>query len=202
MKRHYIYISVRVTVLLLLCFAMLPGNLRGEIYSYVDKNGVVYFSNAPTSARYKYMGPEDSEPVTINYPRTRTDKYDYIIREAAREHGIRFELLKAIIHVESGFDPYAISRSGAMGLMQLMPENVEAMKVRNPFDPHENVMAGARYFKGLLKRYHSDLPLTLAAYNAGPGAVDQYKTIPPYPETRNFVKKVLKYYAFFKNNRH
>jgi soluble lytic murein transglycosylase-like protein len=199
MKRHYIYISIRFMVFLLLYFALLPGNLQGEIYSYVDKDGVLYFSNAPTSTRYKYLAPEETEDVSIRYPNNH-DKFDYIIREAASEHGLRFELLKAIIHVESAFDPYAVSSSGALGLMQLMPQNIEALNVSNPFDPHENVMAGARYFKGLLKRYNSDLPLTLAAYNAGPGAVDQYKTIPPYPETQNFVERVLKYYALLRNN--
>jgi len=200
MKQHHISIFLKGVGLILLCLAMLPKTLEGEIYSYVDQNGVVHFSNVPTSERYRYLEPEVDEPARISYSATRIDKYDSIIHKAAEAHGIRFELLKAIIHVESGFDPYAISSAGAMGLMQLMPENCDSLNVRDPFDPYENVMAGARYFKGLLERYRLDLPLTLAAYNAGPGAVDRYNAIPPYPETQNFVQRVLQYETLFQSS--
>lgn len=180
--------------------ALTPMPLFGEIYSYVDKNGVLHFSNVPTSRQYRYIGPELSSRQHISFPRGTADDYDHIIAQASRLYNIRFELIKAIIRVESNFDPNAVSPKGALGLMQLMPSNVSLLNVRNPFDPHENVMAGTRFFSQLLERYNSDLSLSLAAYNAGPGAVDRHRTIPPYPETRDYVDKVLKYYAFFRNS--
>ncbi len=203
MKRYPISRPLRALSLMLFFLVMLPATLGGEIYSYVDQYGVAHFSNVPTSRRYKYVEPEMTETESLSFGTrrifrtTRHDRYDDVIREAARTHGIRFELLKAIIRVESGFDPYAISSAGAMGLMQLMPENCDLLNVRDPFDPYENVMAGTQYFKCLLQKYQLNLPLTLAAYNAGPGAVDQYQAIPPYPETQNFVERVLKYYDHF-----
>ena len=127
-----------------------------------------------------------------------SNKYDQIISEASRRHGIAFPLLKAQIKVESDFDHRAVSKKGAMGLMQIMPENIKALRVKNPFDPRENIMAGARYFRQLLNRFNGELHLALAAYNAGPGMVDLYKRIPPFKETVDYVDKVMKYYEIFK----
>lgn len=174
--------------------------LSAEIYSYVDKNGVLHFSNVPTSRQYRYIGPEFSSNRYNTFPRGTADDYDHIIIQASKLYDIRFELIKAIIRVESNFNPNAVSPKGALGLMQLMPSNVELLNVRNPFDPHENVMAGTRFFRQLLERYNSDLSLSLAAYNAGPGAVDRHRNIPPYRETRDYVDKVLKYYALFRSS--
>jgi len=125
---------------------------------------------------------------------THTDKYDHIINRASRRHGISFPLLKAIIKVESNFNPRAVSKKGAKGLMQLMPENIRILKIKDPFDPSENIMAGARYFKELLDRFNGKVQLTLAAYNAGPNRVDRYQRIPPYKETENYIQKVMAYY--------
>jgi soluble lytic murein transglycosylase-like protein len=189
----------RILIIIIAFLALTPFPLSGEIYSYVDKNGVLHFSNVPTSRQYRYIGPEFSSSRYNTFPRGTADDYDHIIVQASKLYNIRFELIKAIIQVESNFDPNAVSPKGALGLMQLMPSNVSLFNVRNPFDPHENVMAGTRFFRQLLKRYNSDLSLSLAAYNAGPGAVDRHRNIPPYRETRDYVDKVMKYYALYRS---
>jgi len=199
MKNKLLNIIICFVALLAFGSAFLPHNLCAEIYSYVDKDGVVYFSNVPTSAKYRYIGPEEPKYITISYSGGDIHRYDYIIREASRVYDIKFELLKAIIQVESNFDPYAVSSSGAKGLMQIMPDNFQHLNISNPFDPRDNVMGGAKYLNNLMKRFNRDLSLSLAAYNAGPGAVAKYKSIPPYPETENYVKKVMKYYTHFSN---
>jgi len=195
------YLFTIIFSLILGIASFIPADLSAEIYSYTDENGVLHFSNAPTSARYRYSGPEASMHASIYYyyPSSRMNSYDDIIREASFHHGMHFELIKAMIHAESNFNPNAISRSGAIGLMQIMPKNLNAFGISDPFDPRDNVMGGTRYLKQLMKKYNSDVSLSLAAYNAGPSAVDKYKDIPPYPETKNYVAKVLKYYSHYRN---
>jgi soluble lytic murein transglycosylase-like protein len=166
-----------------------------DIYTYIDKNGVIHFTNTPTSGRYRVYMKEP--PKKTAAPRG-INRYDAFIKSAARQHGVAFALVKSIIKVESNFNPKAVSHKGALGLMQIMPENVKDLKIKNPFDPMENIMGGARYFKRMLDRFNGKLSLALAAYNAGPEAVKQYQDIPPYAETENYVKKVLKYYYLYK----
>jgi len=166
-----------------------------DIYKYIDSNGVLHFTNTPTSSNYRVYIKE--RPV-IPLQDGLTGKYEPIIHEASKRHGISVHLLKAIIKVESDYNPQAVSKKGAKGLMQIMPETMKALHIANVFDPWENIMGGARYFKQLFNRYEGKLPLALAAYNAGPGVVDRFGSIPPFRETEAYVEKVIRYYYFFK----
>jgi soluble lytic murein transglycosylase-like protein len=121
--------------------------------------------------------------------------YDDIIAEAAATHGLDPSLIRAVMRAESAFHLYVVSNAGAQGLMQLMPELSDELGVIDPFDPTQNVIAGARYLKWLLDRHHGNLDLAIAAYNAGPRAVARYKSIPPFRETRRYVKNVKQYLA-------
>ena len=133
----------------------------------------------------------DTKPHTP--PSFSDDAYDQIIREAADAHDLEVALIKAVIKAESSFNPHAVSRAGAMGLMQIMPANCDYYGVTDPFDPTENVSAGTRYLKKMLTRYGDDLHRALAAYNAGPGAVERHGGIPPYDETQQYVRRVEQY---------
>jgi soluble lytic murein transglycosylase-like protein len=185
-----------LTVLgLLFIIFIFPTWATADIYMYVDKNGVLHFTNVPTSNKYNLYLKERPRASLVSFHKTR---YDPIISKASKHHGISFPLLKAIIKVESDFNPRAVSKKGAKGLMQLMPENIKNLKIKNPFDPTENVMGGARYFKHLLDRFNGKLQLSLAAYNAGPTQVDRYSRIPPFKETEDYIRKVMTYYYAYK----
>lgn len=131
--------------------------------------------------------------------RTIKSQYDPLIVNMALKYNLEPSFIKAVIHIESAFDPYAISSAGAMGLMQLMPATAAIYQLnQNHFDPKRNVEAGVRHLKELMARYDNDKDLSLAAYNAGEGAVAKYSGIPPYPETTAYVKKVKKLYDLYK----
>jgi soluble lytic murein transglycosylase-like protein len=117
-------------------------------------------------------------------------KYEDLIREHARQNGLSPDLVRAVIRAESGFNPQALSPKGAMGLMQLMPATARDLGVANPFHPAENIRGGVAYLASLLARYDQNLELALAAYNAGPGAVERYGAVPPYRETQSYVRKI------------
>ncbi|MBW1741019.1 MAG: lytic transglycosylase domain-containing protein [Deltaproteobacteria bacterium] len=159
--------------------------VRADIYYCVDGQGIIHFTNVPTIPGYRIFMHEGTL--------SRADEYDMYIREAAYRHGVSFSLIKAVIKVESNFDPYAVSRAGAIGLMQIMPDTAKALGVIDPFDPRENIFGGARYLKKLLRQFQGSLPLTLAAYNAGPNKVQSLKCVPPIKETQNFVRRVMQY---------
>ncbi|MHB0938889.1 MAG: lytic transglycosylase domain-containing protein [Armatimonadota bacterium] len=135
----------------------------------------------------------DFQAMVDGHRRTRMtpDELRPLINQAAERYGIRPELLEALIQQESGFDPDIVSKAGAQGLTQLMPGTAAGLGVTDPFDPEQNVMGGARYLRMQLDRFNNDERLALAAYNAGPGAVQRYHGIPPYAETRNYVRSVL-----------
>ena len=167
-----------------------------DIYMYRDADGVMHFTNTPSSPEYRLYirthKPRFYTPADIN-------TFDRIIKEAARRHGVDFYLVKAIIQAESSFNPRAVSKKGARGLMQIMPENFPALNIKDPFDPHQNIMGGTRYFRTLYDRYEGKLALSLSAYNAGPTIVDRYQRIPPIPETERYVEKVVRFYRHYKN---
>jgi soluble lytic murein transglycosylase-like protein len=121
-------------------------------------------------------------------------RYGSIIADAARRHEIDPQLVSAVINQESGFQPNAVSKAGAMGLMQLMPDTAKSLGVTDPFNPTQNIEAGTTLLRGLLDRYHGQLDLALAAYNAGPAAVDKYGGVPPYAETQAYVRNVMAAY--------
>ncbi len=125
-------------------------------------------------------------------------RYDALLREAAAYYRLPFAFLKAVVSVESAFSPNVVSAKGAMGLMQLMPRTARAMGVTDPFDPRQNVFGGARYLRGLANRFEGDLVLTIAAYHAGEGAVGRHGGVPPYPDTRRYVQKVLAAYERYR----
>jgi len=159
------------------------------IYKYVDRNGTIHFTNVPTNSRYKLIS-EDPD----TYASVESTRFDGLIKEIAYRYDVKPALVKAVIKAESGFDPDAVSKKGAQGLMQLMPETSSDLAVDDPFHPRDNINGGVKFLKQLMERFNHNLHLTLAAYNAGPEAVAKYDGIPPYEETQHYVKKVLAYY--------
>lgn len=129
-----------------------------------------------------------------------SSEFDSIIKEASAKYNVEPALIKAVIHQESAFNPQATSYCGAQGLMQLMPETAADLGVKNAYDPRENIMGGAKYLSQLKQMFNGDLTKTIAAYNAGPGNVQQYGGVPPFQETQNYVDKVLGYYQTEKVN--
>ncbi len=170
--------------------------VSADIYMYIDSQGVMHFTNVPTTSDYQIYIKERPKRQGNGMDANRFDRY---IDEAASLHGVDFPLLKAVIRAESAFDPKAVSKKGALGLMQIMPDNLEAFRVYDPFDPWQNIMGGARYLRELIQRFDGQVPLALAAYNAGPRAVDTHRGIPPIPETEAYVKKVMKFFYLYKN---
>lgn len=189
---------MRVIIILLILILMLfiAPAVFADIYKYVDENGVVCYTDTPIDKNadkvYNYNSNTSKDIVRVNYE----DLTDYIsiIQEKAETYDIDPSLIKAVIETESNWNSSAISRKGAMGLMQLMPSTATDMDVHNPFNPEENIEGGTRYLRYLLERFKGDLTLALAAYNAGPNTVEKYGFIPPYNETRQYVSKVLSLY--------
>ena len=171
-----------------------------DIYLYIDADGIMHFTNTPTASDRDYRVYIKEKSTYRPSSFYSSDKYDDLISQASKQYGVDSRLVKAIIKAESDFNPKAVSKKGAMGLMQIMPENFQHLDIQDPFNPRENILGGTRYFKYLYDRFDGKLALSLAAYNAGPTAVDNYnRTIPPYRETEQYVRRVLAYYRNYKN---
>jgi soluble lytic murein transglycosylase-like protein len=192
-----------ISLAVFFCLLFLTTSSSAGIYRYVDENGVIHFTNCPRDPKFKLYIRESKEDVgndnhssSFSYIKD-SNQYDPLISELSKKYQVDFALIKAMIRAESGFNPFAVSRKGAKGLMQLMPETALRMNVSNSFNPRENIEGGVRYFKYLLSLFNDDLRLSLAAYNAGENVVGELRSIPPYRETVDYVKRVLSYYQSY-----
>lgn len=170
---------------------------QADIYKTVGADGVISFTNSPSKSGKLVIRTETSRP-PVHMPSdsspARYGRYDEHIRQAAALYQIPEDLVRAVIQIESDFDPRAVSPANARGLMQLMPETAERMLVTDIFDPRQNIFGGVRYLRVLANLFNGDIELTIAGYNAGEGAVMRYGGIPPFPETQEYVKRVLAQY--------
>jgi hypothetical protein len=190
-----------LVIFLFLSVLLISSLSSAGIYRYEDENGVIHFTNCPRDPKFKLYLRESKDDVGEelgSFITTDSKNYDELISELSNKYQVDFALVKAIIRAESGFNPQAISRKGAKGLMQLMPETALRMNVSNIFNPRENIEGGVRYFKYLLSLFNNDLRLSLAAYNAGENLVSDLRTIPPYRETVDYVRRVLNYYQSYR----
>jgi len=194
MKRFFLYACA-----LFLAAAVAGGSARADIYKYVDKKGVVHFTNLPSSPQYRLYQKNNHESNYINGPSSYRigmggdeKRYDSVIESLCRKYEMDTALVKAVIKTESDFDPFAVSSKGAQGLMQLMPGTARDMQVRNPLDPHQNLQGGICYLRKMLDMFNGDMKLALAAYNAGFNTVIECGfRVPNIPETRDYVQKVM-----------
>jgi len=180
-----------------------PRMVQGQVYSYIKdgvrhytsrKPGAVANASAVRTIRYSYIETcyacSTRPGVNFGTVRLNTDAYRDEIAAAARQHGVDEAIVRAIIHAESAYNPNALSRAGAQGLMQLMPATARRFGVSNAFDARQNIQGGVQYLAWLLKRFNNNLTLAAAGYNAGEGAVDKYNGVPPYSETQRYVQRV------------
>ncbi|MFC1745676.1 transglycosylase SLT domain-containing protein [Candidatus Riflebacteria bacterium] len=200
---------------ILLCFSVsifFISAIHPAIYYYRDENGHITLTDNPWHEKFeivlKTMKQGHSvtsfvqkRPAMNNIKGFNDEKFTGTIYKSASMFGLDPLLIKAIIKTESDFNPRAVSRAGAVGLMQLMPETAKDLGISNSFDPVENVLGGTKYIKQMLKNNKNNLDLALASYNAGPQNVAKYGGIPPFKETRNYVKKVKHYYSFYQKNK-
>lgn len=202
--------------LFIILFVFLPGVVSAAMYSYVDARGVVHYTNVSADARARIKNGKEikmkkmstgrfssgQKLFSAKYRRAQrpvSEKAVHAhINRAASKHKVDPLLIRAIIKTESDFNPYAVSTKGAQGLMQLMPGTAKDLRVADPFNAQQNIEGGTRYFSKLLHSYHGNIELSLAAYNAGPGRVKPYGTIPKIPETVKYVSKVMKYYDAYR----
>ncbi|MBI5178710.1 MAG: lytic transglycosylase domain-containing protein [Nitrospinae bacterium] len=178
--------------------ASAPESSFADIVKYMDENGTVHFTDSGGPWPFEILKRIPSAPkreVRAAVYEENRDRFLPVINAAAEAYGLDPHLVRCVIEQESAFNPRAISAKGAVGLMQLMPRTANIYKVKNIYDPYENIHGGTRYLKYLLKKYRGDVKLALAAYNAGEEAVRRYSGVPPYQETQQYVEKILAQYG-------
>jgi len=172
-------------------FLALYSSADAAVYRYVDANGVVHFTNTPTHPKYiLYLKDSGSKP-----------EFSDMIRRHSSSYRLEEALVKAVIKAESDYNPRAVSRKGAIGMMQLLPSTARDMSVRDPLNPEDNIRGGSRYLRLMLDQFDNNIELALAAYNAGPNAVKKHGGIPPYEETKTYVKRVKRYLEHYRQER-
>jgi soluble lytic murein transglycosylase len=192
--RRHAAIGLITTVLVgISSLAFFVPTTGAEIYQFIGPNGSISLTNVPSDSRYRKIEVDSSR----FHAALSEQELEPVIRRYSSQHQLHPALIRAVIKAESNFDPRAVSRSGAIGLMQLMPQTAVRLDVRDMYDPDDNVGGGTKYLRQLLDRFHGNLPLALAAYNAGENAVERYQALPPFNETRQYVRKVLRYYRTF-----
>ncbi len=200
---------MRTRIFPLLLLAASAGIAQADVYRYVDADGAVLFTNVPPDSRYKvYLKDKTKKPDPIAqtltselryYDDAARTRYARHIYEAARLTNLEPALIHAVISAESGYNPLALSRKGAAGLMQLMPDTAKRYGVTNRLDPAQSIHGGARYLRDLVRMFKNDLQLAVAAYNAGENAVVRHgNRIPPYSETMTYVPRVMSYYKKYR----
>ncbi|HVO67092.1 MAG TPA: lytic transglycosylase domain-containing protein [Syntrophales bacterium] len=193
-QRRHSYLFAVFAGLFILCL-LLTFPSAADVYRYVEEKGIIHFSDVRKNSKLKVWIRE--EPVHF-LPGTDFTEYDSLIAEAAHKYGVDFALVKAVIKTESNFNHKAISKKGAKGLMQLMPRTASILGVNDCFHPEDNIIGGIRHLGYLIDLFNGNIPLALAAYNAGEGTVVKYRGIPPYPETRIYIRRVLDNYDRYK----
>ncbi|MEO5378578.1 MAG: lytic transglycosylase domain-containing protein [Magnetococcus sp. DMHC-6] len=216
------FVVIACEVLLSFSILFFSPCVWADIFSFVDARGVVHLTDRPDDSRYRvlirttnktYQPRQKASPIFFNLANNRASTglssgslargmslYANDIRAAAQRHQLNEDLIRAVIQAESNFDPNAVSRKGAVGLMQLMPDTARMYGVFDSRDPVANIYAGTKHLSGLLNQFNNNLELSLAAYNAGATTVLKYgMQIPPYPETQDYVSRVLQYYRQYKN---
>ncbi len=182
--------------LFILCLLLTFLHFLQHTYRHQPWMGIVHLSNVTISPKFKFWIKE--EPVHF-IPGNDFTEYDSLIAETARKYRVDFALVKAVIKAESNFNHKAVSKKGAKGLMQLMPQTASILGVNNCFHPEDNIVGGIRHLSYLIDLYDGDIPVALAAYNAGEGAVARYRGIPPYSETRIYIRRVLDNYERYRH---
>ena len=199
-----------VRFVLAIALLALPAAARPPLHTWTDKDGVLHVEDVPPTAKAKVAPRKPSAPTQVLVPPQKSgerwwerasDAPPDEIDRAAAQFKIPAELVRAVIWAESAGDAGAISTAGAIGLMQLMPRTAGEMYVEDPVDPAQNIMGGTRYLRWLANQFNGDMVLTLAAYNAGPEAVRKYGGVPPFEETRVYVKRVVAYYQELRSQR-
>ena len=190
---------LRISVLLVSLFFVAIAAASAEVFKYVDEDGVICYTDAPLGKKAEKVLADTDKKVLRN--KNITEKkpvlqttYSHYVQKAAQKYDIEPELIHAVIRTESNGNHRAVSKKGAIGLMQLMPSTANDMNVGNPFNPEENIEGGTRYLKYLIEKFNGNLTLALAAYNSGPKTVEKYGNVPPITETRQYVNKVFSLY--------